>query len=199
MSDRAAARFDRLWTPASLVALARLLAAAAVLVLAFVGAPRAAAAVLALSLAGGMAGERLSTREGPPSRWSSWARLATCAALPLAVFWLSPDLSRGEGWTFWSLVAAIAAPFALGFIKYGAIVGYRANAAVIASYVAGGAVALLLAGGPMWPLRAATALLVAAAIEEMAVMTLLPRPMAEVSSLRAALRLRRDRPADLEE
>ncbi|HKE17379.1 MAG TPA: hypothetical protein VKB80_21035 [Kofleriaceae bacterium] len=198
MSDRAAAGLDRLWTSGNLVALARMLLAAALLVLAFLGMPRAVAAVLVISLACGIAGERLAAG-GRLSRWSSWARLAGSACLPLAAFWLRPDLPHVEAVTFWSLVAAIAAPFAAGFIKFGAIAGPGARAAVIASYLAGGAVALVAAGGSMWPLRAATALLAAAALEEIAVMALLPRPMPEVTSLPAALRLRRDRPADLEE
>jgi cardiolipin synthase (CMP-forming) len=199
MSERAA-RHER--TPANLVAAARAVLAAALLVTAFVGLTRAFVAALALSLVGALAGSSLAPVLGRPSRWGArlepWAAAVAIASVPLGSTWLRPELAHSDALTYWGLVAAIAVPIIFAFIKYGTVSGYRARAARIAACVVMGAAALLFAGGPMWPLRLATALLAVAALEEIAIIALLPRP-APAASLPIALRVRRQQMADADE
>jgi hypothetical protein len=188
------------WKPAHLMAPARVLLTLALLVLAWLGMAVAFAAVLAVSLVAGAAALKLPAGT---SRWRArldgWASLATYACIPLGANWLRPELAHGESVTFWAMTAAIAVPASFAFIKYGTVAGYRGRAASIASYALGAAAVVLFAGGPMWPLQLATAALVLAAVEESAMIAVLPRPVSEAQTFPSALRIRRERFADLEE
>jgi hypothetical protein len=190
------------WKPAALITPLRLLLALALLVLAWLGMAVAFAAVLAVSLAAGAAALKLPAAPGP-SRWRArldgWASLATYACIPLGAYWLRPELAHGEVVTFWAVSAAIAVPASFAFIKYGSVAGYRARAASIASYALGAAAVVLFAGGPMWPLQVATCALVLAAVEESAMIAVLPHPVSEAQTFASALRIRREQFADLEE
>jgi CDP-diacylglycerol--glycerol-3-phosphate 3-phosphatidyltransferase len=137
-----------------------------------------------------------------PSRWGArldaWATVAAIASVPLGSNWLRPEMVHSDAITYWGLVAAIAVPITFAFVKYGALAGYRARAARIAACVVMGAAALLVAGGPTWPLHVATALLAVAALEDIAVIAVLPRP-APAASLPIALRVRGEQMADADE
>jgi hypothetical protein len=189
-------------TPANLVALLRAVLAATLLVVAFLGLARAFAAALALSLIGLVAVLWLAPVLGRRSRWGArldaWATVAAFASVPLGCYWLSPGLIHSDAIAYWGLVAAIAVPITFAFIKYGMVDGYRARAASIAACVVIGAAALLFAGGPVWPLHLATALLAVAALEDIAIVAVLPRP-APAASLPIALRIRREQMADADE
>lgn len=188
------------WT---LVTLWRLLPAPALLALAFLGRAEACAAVLGLSLAASVAAGKRTPAPGRASPWTvhldGWASLATHASVPLCAYWLSPELPQRDPVTFWALAGALAAPASFAFIKYGALTGYRGRAAVVAVHVVSAAAVVLFAGGPFWPLRLATALLVLAALEDVAIIAALPQPTTAARSLPVAMRLRRDRFADLDE
>jgi CDP-diacylglycerol--glycerol-3-phosphate 3-phosphatidyltransferase len=203
MSDAVAEKLDRFWTAANAVTLSRLLLAPVLLALAHRGLHRAFLVLLIVSLATDIVDGKLARWLGQASRWGarldSWADLATYAAVPLCAYWLRPDLVRDEAATFWVIVAAFAVPVTYGFIKYGTLTSYHTRAAVIAAYFIGGATILLFAGGPTWPIRLAAAVLVAAELEEIAITTVLPRPVTMVRSLGAALRLRRERFVDADD
>ena len=202
----AAGELDRLrsmrWT-AALVTPLRLALALALLILAWLGMALAFAAVLGVALAAGAAEHRLSLWSDQSTRWRArldgWASLATYACIPLGAYWLRPELAHGEAVTFWAVTAAIAVPASFAFIKYGTVTGYRARSALIASCALGAAAVVLFAGGPIWPLQLTTAALVLAALEETAMIAVLPHPLAEAQTLPAALRIRRERFADLQE
>jgi cardiolipin synthase len=201
MSDDVAERLDRAWAAANLVTLFRLALAAALLALAWIGWPGVFAIALAVALATDLLDGQLARAQPPrrSARLASWAHLATYAGLPLCAYWLRPDLIHSEAVAFWSVVVALAAPAVHGFIKYGALARLPTRAAVVAGYAIGGAAILLFAGGPTWPLRVAAAALAAAALEEMAITALLPRPMSAVRTLPAALKLRREQFVDDDE
>ena len=200
MTGVVAEKLDRFWTAANAVTLSRLLLAPVLLVLAHRGLDRAFLAVLVVSLATDIVDGKLARALGQASRWGarldSWADLATYAAVPLCAYWLRPDLVRAEAATFWVIVGAFAVPVSYGFIKYGTLTSYHTRAAVIAAYLIGGATIVIFAGGPTWPLRLAAAALVAAELEEIAITTILPRPVTMVRSLAVARRIRRERFAD---
>jgi cardiolipin synthase (CMP-forming) len=202
-TDVVAERLDRFWTAANMVTLSRLVLAPVLLLLAYAGMPRAFAVLLAVSLATDIVDGKLARWLGQASRWGarldSWADFATYASVPLCAYWLRPDLLGSEAMTFWAIVAAFAVPIVYGFIKYGTLTSYHTRGAVIAAYAVGGATIILFAGGPTWPLRIAAAVLVAAELEEIAITTVLPRPVTMVRSLPVALRIRRERFADHDE
>jgi hypothetical protein len=124
------------------------------------------------------------------TRALAWSELATRAAVPLALFWLRPYLLETEPVAFWSAVAALAVPVACAFIKYGRAPRYRTRVGVVVLYVAAGAALFLVATGATWPFRVASFALLVAALEEIAITLVLPRPHAPVRSLLTALRLR---------
>lgn len=177
------------------LSLVRLLVAAALLCLVFLGLERPTAIAFAAALAIDVAMDNLAS--SPPSGWiaraGAWSDLATRAAVPLALYSLRPYLLETEPVSFWTIVAAFAMPVAYSFVKYGRVPRYQTRAAVIAVYLVGASTVFLLVTGATWPLRLAAGALVVAQLEEMAVTTLLPAPQAPIRSLRAALRLRSGR------
>jgi hypothetical protein len=181
--------------PHKALALAALALGPAVLVLAWLDLERPFLFAFAAALAVDLALDNLR----PPAAEPTWlgaarstAELATRAAIPLALDRLRPYLLETETLTFWAIVAALILPVAFAFIKYGRLPRYRTRAGVIAFYLAGGATLFLIATGATWPLRLAALVLVAAALEEIAITAALPGPRAPVRSLPAALRLRRE-------
>jgi CDP-diacylglycerol--glycerol-3-phosphate 3-phosphatidyltransferase len=203
MTDGVAERLDRFWTPANMVTLSRLLLAPVLLLLAYLGLPHVFAAILTISLVTDIVDGKLARWLGQASRWGarldSWADFATYASVPLCAYWLRPELLHSEALTFWAIVLAFAVPVIYGFIKYGTLTSYHTRGAVIAAYCVGGATILLFTLGSTWPLRIAAAVLVVAELEEIAITTVLPRPVTMVRSLSVALQIRRERFADDEE
>ena len=195
MIDRVAEPVGRYSAPFRLLLPLRLVMAPALLLLAFLALPRAYAVVLAVSLVIDVAGGA-SRWHGQGSGWrarlAASTDLATYTSLPLCAWWLRPDLVQADAVTFWALVAAFAVPVAFHFIKYGELTAAPARAASIAAHVVAGAAAILFGLGPIWPLYIAAALLVAAALEQVAITALLPRPIGEARSLPMALRIRRE-------
>lgn len=194
---------ERFWTLANMVTASRLALAPLLVALAYLGHGRAFALVLAASLAIGVVDGRLARWLGQESRWGarldSWGDLSTYACVPLCAYWLRPELVQDEAATFWTIVGALAVPVVYAFIKYGALTSYHTRGTVLASYLIGGGVLLLFAGGPFWPVRIAAAVLVAAELEELAITLVLPRPVPLVGSLRQAWKTRREELAgDLE-
>jgi CDP-diacylglycerol--glycerol-3-phosphate 3-phosphatidyltransferase len=194
---------ERPWTLANIVTASRLALAPAMLALAFLGYGRAFALVLAASLAIDVVDGRVARWLGQESRWGarldSWGDLSTYACVPLCAYWLRPELVQDEAATFWTIVGAFAVPVVFAFIKYGALTSYHTRGTVLASYLVGGGLLLLFAGGPIWPMRIAAAVLVAAELEEIAITALLPEPVTLVGSLRRAVKLRRESFADHDE
>ena len=168
-----------------MIALARLLLAAAALLLAYLVGERPFAAAFAVSLAVDLAVRWNAAPAGVASRA---AELLTAATVPLALYWLRPDILRFEPLAFWTVVAATSVPLAYGFIKYGELAVHRTRAAWLAGLFLAAAALFLLMTGSAWPLRLAAIGLAAAVLEEIAVITLLPEPRADVRSLPDALR-----------
>jgi hypothetical protein len=177
------------------LALAALALGPAVLVLAWLGLERPFLAAFAAALAVDIALDNLR-RPASASGWlgaaSAWSELVLRAAIPLSLDRLRPYLLETEPLCFWSIVAALTAPLAFAFIKYGRLPRYRTRLGTVALYLAIGATLFLVVTGATWPLRIAALALVVAALEEIAITGVLAEPRAPVRSLAAALRARRD-------
>jgi len=84
-------------------------------------------------------------------------------------------------------VASYIVPVAIGYAKYGRLTSYHTRLARLSAYAGGASALVVFAGGPTVPFRIATALLVLAEIEEIAITAVLPEWRANVRSLRHAL------------
>lgn len=179
------------------LAAARLGLAIALVLLSWRGQAPAALAVLAAALAGDVA-QRVAARRGRAggARLGRWSEAALWVALPAAGAWLRPDVVAAWPRSCAVIAAAVLVPLVFGFIKYGALVRHGARAAGPALYAVAGAVALVVHGGPSWPVVLAALAAAAAGLEEIAITALLPQAVARVASIGAARRLRRERFSD---
>ncbi len=132
---------------------------------------------------------------GPPSRFGavldSWADVTAYVAIAISVWLLWPEVVRREWTPFTAIVAGFAAPSLIGLAKFGRFTSYHTllvKAAVAATAVG---LLLLLWGGPAWPFRLAAALAVLAAVEEIAITSVLEQPRSDVRGIFAVWRSRR--------
>lgn len=110
-------------------------------------------------------------------------------AAPVGVALLKPWVLTGHPWLIAAILAAWAAPIAVGVVRFYRLTSYHTVAArVSGAALAAGGLALLLTD-LVWPLRLAAAALWLSAIEEIAITCVLPRWRANVASFSAARRL----------
>lgn len=164
------------------------------LLLAAADASSAFVAVLAIAFAtdalDGYLARRLRLESALGAKLDSRADVALWLALPVATWLLRPDFVRAELGTIALLLASLALPLAAGLVKFRRIPSYHTWLAKGTAIVLAGALLSIFLAGPLWPLRLATALALACALEEVAITALLVEPRADVRSWRAALRLR---------
>lgn len=179
----------------NLLSTARIALAPILLLLAWFGAGRLFLAGLCLSLATDIVDGKLARRLGQTSelgaKLDSWGDVATYLCVPLCAAWLRPEFVRVEWMFFAAVVASYTIPVAIGFLKYRRLTSYHTKAATFGAYLVGGATVVIFAGGPAWPFRLATAAIVYAELEEIAITCVLSSWRANVPTLRHALALRR--------
>ena len=179
----------------NLLSAARIALAPILLLLAWFGEGRLFLAGLCLSLATDIVDGKLARRLGQTSelgaKLDSWGDLATYMSVPLCAAWLRPAFVRAEWIFFAAVVASYTIPVAIGFFKYRRLTSYHTKAATLGAYLVGGATVVIFAGGPAWPFRLATAAIVYAELEEIAITCVLTSWRANVPTLRHALALRR--------
>jgi CDP-diacylglycerol--glycerol-3-phosphate 3-phosphatidyltransferase len=187
------------WTAPNFLSGLRLALVPALLALAALGAAGAFLGAFAVALATDVADGFLARRLGQASEWGarldSRADLALWLALPVCGVLLVPDVLAAEWAVVAALLASLVLPVALGLLKFGRLTSYHTWGAKASAWAMGTAALVLFAGGPLWPLRAAAALVVASALEEIAITALLPAWRRDVPSLVHARRaLRRSTP-----
>lgn len=124
------------------------------------------------------------------TRLDSWADFATYMLLPLCAYWLRPDFLAGEWVACGVVVACFTVPIVIGFAKFRQLTSYHTKMATVAAYCIGAATIVMFAHGPIWPFRLATAVLVLAELEEIAITFTLPKAHSNVASIRHARALR---------
>ena len=171
----------------------RLVLAPVLLWLAWTGRETAFLITLAVSLlsdlSDGWLARRFDQSTSLGTLLDSWGDLATYLTVPLCAWWLWPELIRREAIWAAAIVAAYVFPIALGYLKYGRLTAYHTYGAKLSALLIGPSALLLFLGGPPWPFRVATCVLVLAELEEIAITTLLPEWRANVPSLLHARRL----------
>jgi phosphatidylglycerophosphate synthase len=180
---------------ANLITGCRIALAPVLLLLAWYGHERAFLVCLIVSLAtdiiDGQIARRFHLTSELGTRLDSWADLLTYAAVPVATWWLRPDIVATEKVVFFAAVASYALPVAIGFGKFRKLTTYHTLLARVSAYLLGIAVIIMFARGPIFPLRIAVGVLVLAELEEIAITLVLPEPRSNVRFLGRALDIRR--------
>ena len=186
---------EPLLTVPNALSMLRLVLAPVLVWLAWTDRPRAFLAVLCVSLLSdltdGWFARRFDQATHLGTLLDSYGDFATYLTVPVCAWWLWPDLIRREGWYAAAVVAAYVFPISLGYLKYGRLTAYHTYGAKLSAVVVGASALALFAGGPAWPFRIATWVLVAAELEEIAITTILPAWRANVPSIVHARRLAR--------
>jgi cardiolipin synthase len=138
----------------------------------------------------GQLARRLNLASELGVRLDSRADLFTYCSVPLATYWLRPDLVSTLRVPFIAAVASYAIPVIIGFLKFRSLTSYHTLMAGVAAYLLGASVIVLFTRGPMFPFRIAVCVLVLAELEEIAITLVLPGARANVRSLRKALEIR---------
>lgn len=174
----------------------RLVLAPVLVWLAWTGQHNAFLATLSVSLLSDLTDGWFARRFGQATHLGtlldSYGDFATYMTVPICAWWLWPDLIRREAWYAAAIVAAYVFPIVLGYLKYGRLTAYHTYGAKLSAVVVGASAMVLFAGGPPWPFRIATWVLVLAELEEIAITTILPTWRANVPSILHARRLLRD-------
>lgn len=149
-----------------------------------------ALALLSDALDGPLA-RRLGQETAFGARLDQWGDFALWAALPLAAWWLWPEIIRREAWYVVLAVSCMLLPTAIAFVKYRAVPGYHTWSVKLGAIAMGIAVPLLLLFDIAWPFRAAALFQVACAIDELGITLLSPGCRNDVPSVWHAARIRR--------
>jgi len=183
------------FNPANVITSCRILLAPVLLVLAWRGLERPFVICLIVSLLSdivdGQIARRFHFASELGTKLDSWADLLTYASVPVAVWWLRPDVVASEKIFFWVAVASYVVPVAIGFVRFRQLTSYHTLLARVSAYLLGLAVLVMFLHGPLLPLRIAVGVLVVAELEEIAITLVLPAPQSNVRHLGRALRFRR--------
>lgn len=181
------------WTPANLLTAFRLFIAAPGMLLCAACGWRAAfiglmlAAFLSDLLDGTLA--RLAGQQGGfGARLDSWADVAAYASIGLSVMWLWPERVAREWAAFSALAISIAAPAAVGWLRFGRFTSYHTWSVKLAVVTSATGVTLLTLADHGALLRAGAVLGVLAAAEEIALSCVLDAPRDDVRGLWALRR-----------
>jgi len=117
------------------------------------------------------------------ARRDSIADAAVYLTAPIAALILYPVLRERELVTLLVVLGAYVVPIAVGYMRFRRLTAYHTLAARVAAILLGIAALLFVTVGITWPLRAATAVLLLSAMEEIAITSLLPQWRANVWSI----------------
>jgi cardiolipin synthase len=180
----------------NIISLCRIALMPVLLVLAWQGREKTFLACLIVTLvsdiADGQVARRWHLQTELGARLDSWADVPMYFLLPLAAYWLRPDLVVTERVAYFTTLGSFLLPIAWGFLKFGRLTSYHTFLVAVAAYLLGASVILLFAHGPTLPFRFAVAVLVIAELEEIAITAILPAPRSNVRSFRTALAIRRE-------
>jgi len=112
----------------------------------------------------------------------SWGLFATYLTVPFCVWMLWPELVRREASFIFAVVGFYFVPATLGLMKYNRLTSYHTWSSKVSSICLAGTALGLFFGGPAWPFRVATLLLILSGIEEIFMTAILPQWQANVPS-----------------
>lgn len=113
----------------------------------------------------------------------SWADVIIYLTIAVCCWWLWPDVVRRELLYVGMIVASCLLPAIAGFGKFGCFTSYHTWAVKLAAASMGLTLYILFFGGPAWPFRIAAVLCLLAALEEIVITFVLPKPESDVRSI----------------
>jgi CDP-diacylglycerol--glycerol-3-phosphate 3-phosphatidyltransferase len=113
----------------------------------------------------------------------SWADAVTYLTITLCCWWLWPDVMSRELLYVGLMVGSCLLPGLVAVVKFGHITSYHTWGVKIAAAAMGLTLYVLFLGGPPWPFRVAAVICFLAAIEEIAITWLLPKPESNLRSV----------------
>lgn len=151
--------------------------------------------VFALGLASdvldGVLARRLGQVTDFGARLDQWGDFALWLSLPLAAWWLWPEIIVREARYVVLALVCMMTPTAIAYLKYREVPGYHTWSVKLGSVAMGLSAPLLLLFDVAWPFRAAALFQVVCAIDELGITALLAHVHHDVPSVFHALRLRR--------
>jgi phosphatidylglycerophosphate synthase len=138
----------------------------------------------------GTIARKMGTASPLGARLDSIADAAVYLTAPIAALALYPVLREREWITVIVVFVSYVVPIAVGYLKYKRLTAYHTLAARAAGILLGLAALAFVTLGETWPLRAATAVLVFSAVEEIAITFVLPEWKANLWSFWHAVRSR---------
>ena len=173
----------------------RIAAVPVLLALAWHGALAAFLALFAVGLASDVLDGVIARRTGQVTDFGAkldqWGDFALWLSLPLAAWWLWPEILRREAPYIAIALVCMVTPTAIAYLKYRAVPGYHTWSVKFGSVAMGVAAALLLLFDVAWPFRIAALFQIVCALDELGITALLPQVHHDVPSVFHALRLRR--------
>jgi CDP-diacylglycerol--glycerol-3-phosphate 3-phosphatidyltransferase len=171
----------------NLISLLRLCAAPVMLILAWHGDAHVVLGLLILSFASDVLDGYLARRLGQTSalgaKLDSLGDFVIYLTIPLAGWWLWPDMIQREAMAFLVVLASCILPPVVALGKFRTTTSYHTWAAKLAALCVGGSVIVLFAGGPNWLFRFAAPVSVYAGLEEIAITLLLSNNRSNVRSV----------------
>jgi len=188
-------KLSELWlTGPNLLSAFRIACVPVLLLLAARGALTAFLVLFALGLLSdaldGPLARRLGQETAFGARLDQWGDFALWAALPLAAWWLWPEIIRREAWYVALAVSCMLLPTAIAFLKYRAVPGYHTWSVKLGAIAMSIAVPLLLLFDIPWPFRVAALFQLVCAVDELGITLLSPECRNDVPSVFHAARQR---------
>jgi phosphatidylglycerophosphate synthase len=126
------------------------------------------------------------------ARLDQWGDFALWASLPLAAWWLWPEILRREAVYVGIALLCMLLPTAIAYIKYRAVPGYHTWSVKLGSIAMAVSAPLLLLFDFPWPFRIAALFQVVCALDELGITWLFDDCRNDVPSVFHALRMRRE-------
>jgi CDP-diacylglycerol--glycerol-3-phosphate 3-phosphatidyltransferase len=146
---------------------------------------------LASDAVDGALARRLGQETAFGARLDQWGDFALWAAMPLAAWWLWPEILRREAPYVILAVTCMLLPTALAYLKYRAVPGYHTWSVKLGALAMALAIPLLLLFDIAWPFRIAALFQLVCAVDELGITLLSAECRHDVPSLLHAVRLRR--------
>lgn len=139
----------------------------------------------------GALARRLGQETELGARLDQWGDFALWLSLPLAAWWLWPEILRREAAYVAIALVCMVAPTAIAWLKYRAVPGYHTWSVKLGANAMAIAAPLLLLFDVAWPFRVAALFQIVCAIDELGITLLSPDCRHDVPSVFHALRSRR--------
>ena len=141
---------------------------------------------------------RLGQQSAIGPRLDTWADASIYLSVPLAAWWLWPEMFMREMLYFMCIIASIIFPLLAGVIKFRQTTGYHTWLAETAAVCTTISSLLLFTGIMAWPFRISALLCLVSGLEEILITLSLTEPASDVRSLWHVIRKKSNRIAGQE-